>query len=622
MIVRVDDVLDGLPDTPQVRALRDRHLEYYASLAEGAGAALRYRDSWTSLPPEERAWYDLLDAEEPNLFAALEWSGRSGDVAAAQRIVGGVGAYWYDRRQSSRYRRWVDFAMGDVTMTTPEAAGAMRFAAAQAIFDGGWDEGVRLYTEAAAMYGELGDQGRQCDVLMSLGWCVSAKPDPDYDAALEAYEHAATVARHLGDDVRLGSALLWCGYQQAWSDPSISEAVVTEALDLLRGAGDARALSDHLPYVADTFRILGDHRRAAELADEMLLVARQIGDERSLCSAIRRVGMQRLARGELAAAEQLLREAEDAARHHGSRDLLAWVVLDLARWALAADDLGESERLLDEAEELLATAEDRGLSEQGVTGEILSVRAELARSLGANDEATSLLERVAASIPFFGHAQLGAARRAHLAELLGDVDTAGRWYEAELAEIVRYHAGHPSGANADLAQAAIARVRGDRDAERHACARAVETARSASDRWLVPALVHAGRSLARDGDLAAAQACFDEAVERGQHLVSASPRAMAHMGAAHVAIARGDAREAQRHGRELLRVWRCVLVPHPWMPTDPLTVCEIADVVAAINGDDELRELAAARRDELQRGAGGDTELLRALGAALDSASV
>ena len=614
-----DEVLDNLPDTEEVRALRDRHLEYYAALADRAGDALRYRDAWTSLPPEGQAWHDLLDAEEPNVFAALAWSERRGDLAATRRIVAGVGAHWYDRRRSSRYRRWVELALTDDAEITPAAAGSVRFAAAHAIFDGGWDAGVRLYRRAAELYGTLGDQARECDVLMSLGWSYSAKPDPDYPSALDAYGRAADVARRLGDAVRLGSALIWCGYQQAWDDPTSAKAALADGLDLLRGADDARALSDHLPNVAATLRTLGEHRRAAEVSDEMLVVARQIGDERSLCNALQHSGTQRMTFGDVDGAERLLRESEELARRKGSLDLLCWAILGLSRCALAADDLEASRRLVDEAEEHLATAEERGLSEQGIAGEVLAVRADLARSVGANDDAGLLFEKMAASGSFYGHAQLGAGRRAHLAELLGDQDSAVRWYEAELAEIRRYYAGSPLGANDDLAQAAIARARGDRDAERRACARAVETARGASDRWLVPSLVHAGRSLERDGDLVAALRCFDEAIERGQHLFSASPRAMAHLGAARIAITRDDGGEAQRHVRELLRVWRCVLVPHVSMPTDPVTVCDIAEVVALANADDELRAIASARRAELRTGGDGSPTLLRRLGAALDA---
>lgn len=617
-----NDVLDGLPDTEEVRALRDRHLQYYASLADRAGDALRYRDPWTSLPPEERAWYDLLDAEEPNLFAALEWSARSGDLTATQRIVAGVGAYWYDRRRSSRCRRWVELALSDVHATRPATAGAVRFAAAHAIFEEDWDAGVRLYTRAVDLYDELGDQARQCDVLMSLGWCYSAKPDPDYLAALEAYSRAATVARQLGDDARLGGALVWCAYQQAWDEPAASEEALTQGLHLLRGADDTRALSDHLPYVAATLRTLGKHRWASEVADEMLVLARDIGDEGALCNALQRSGTDRMARGELAAAEQLLREGEELARRHGPLDQLAFTVLALARLALARDDLEEAVSRVDEAEELLTAAEERGLSEQGIAGESLAVRADLARAVGANADAALLLEKLAASGTFFGYALLGAARRAHLAELLGDLETAARWYEAELAETVRYYGNAPFGANAALVEAAIARVRGDRDTERHALARAVETARGARNRWLVPSLVHAGRSHVRDGDLAAAANHFDEAIEHGEHLVSASPRAMAHMGAAQVAIARGGEGEAQRHARQLLRLWRCVLVPHPSMPTDPLTVCDIADLVASVNADAELRTLAAARREELHAGGDGSPNLLRSLGAALDGVNL
>ncbi|MFI8513241.1 AfsR/SARP family transcriptional regulator [Streptomyces sp. NPDC085460] len=78
--------VERMAEAGETEAVHGRHLAYYTRLAETAEPELR--------GPAQREWLARLDAESPNLRAALDRAARRGDAEHALRLVDALAWYW------------------------------------------------------------------------------------------------------------------------------------------------------------------------------------------------------------------------------------------------------------------------------------------------------------------------------------------------------------------------------------------------------------------------------------------------------------------------------------------------------------------------------------------------
>jgi predicted ATPase len=74
-------------EADEIKLLRDRHADYYVRLAEDAGPELLLHD--------QVCWYKLLQAENDNIRAVVEWSAESDQAESALRLVGTLLWFWW-----------------------------------------------------------------------------------------------------------------------------------------------------------------------------------------------------------------------------------------------------------------------------------------------------------------------------------------------------------------------------------------------------------------------------------------------------------------------------------------------------------------------------------------------
>ena len=104
-----DYAQERLADAGELDAARTAHLHCYTELAEEAGR--RTERGGQGTPGGLDRELDRLDAETPNLRAAVEFARESGDVVSALRIVGPLGRYAYLRGHYHEIRGWMDAAV-------------------------------------------------------------------------------------------------------------------------------------------------------------------------------------------------------------------------------------------------------------------------------------------------------------------------------------------------------------------------------------------------------------------------------------------------------------------------------------------------------------------------------
>ncbi len=135
--------------TGDLEALRDRHADYYLTLAERADAELR--------GPRQFEWVKRLEADLDNLRGAMDWSLGRGDRETALRLSGALEQFWLQGSCLGEGRRWVTRALAvSGPATIVERARAAGAAGLLANWQIDYVAALPLAKEAMALLPEVG----------------------------------------------------------------------------------------------------------------------------------------------------------------------------------------------------------------------------------------------------------------------------------------------------------------------------------------------------------------------------------------------------------------------------------------------------------------------------------
>ena len=341
---------------------RRAHLRCFVGLVEQAERRLEYREQhlrgdtgpgslsrgggWG--PGRLERTLDRLDAETPNLRAALEFAHESGDAVAALRIAGPLGRYAY-LRGHHEVRQWLDAAAA----ADPDAPAALR---AKALLGSGrlallqcdYTPAVGRLEAALRLYRELGDAPGIAGTLQVLG--SVAREQGRYARSKELHRESLTVAEAAGDRWAMASAhgdLGFVSWLQRDFEPATAEC--TAARDMFRELGDAEGIAWSLISLGAIARYQGEPERAAALLARSRALSERIGFREGLAWSLEQQGLLALDRGGPAAAD-LLRHSLLIHRELHDRWRVTSVLGDLAALALAQGSAATAARLLAAAE--------------------------------------------------------------------------------------------------------------------------------------------------------------------------------------------------------------------------------------------------------------------------------
>ena len=89
---------DRLLESGETDAVRERHRDFYLSLAEEALPQLS--------GPDQVKWFERLDMEHDNLRAALDLSVSTAGAAESLRLCGALWRFWMTRGYFAEGRTW------------------------------------------------------------------------------------------------------------------------------------------------------------------------------------------------------------------------------------------------------------------------------------------------------------------------------------------------------------------------------------------------------------------------------------------------------------------------------------------------------------------------------------
>ena len=294
--------LAAASDPGQSEAAADRLLDYYLHTVLAAGQQFPAWDTAHRRQPDVRwlgdapdlatlglaaAW---LEAERPNLGAAVGYAAGSGRHQHAMQIPAAMGGFLAAR--------------------------------------GHWDQAATLHQTALTAARQAGDQPGQAGTLHDLG--TMGTLTGDYTAAAASLAQAVAIYESIGDRAGQAYALCQQGVVQRWTgNYSASLTSHEQALVLARGCDDQRAEACALQLLSAAQLEVGDYLAPAVNLAGALDLYRSLGHRIGQAEILRFLGILATRTGDYPAAGAKLRQALEIFGDLGDRPYQAWTLNDL-----------------------------------------------------------------------------------------------------------------------------------------------------------------------------------------------------------------------------------------------------------------------------------------------------
>jgi predicted ATPase/DNA-binding CsgD family transcriptional regulator/DNA-binding XRE family transcriptional regulator len=302
---------ERLAASGEAELLRRRHASYFTALAEQAEPTF-----YTST---ESTAAEQLEAELPNMRAALAWETEQGATELLLRLTVALWQFWVQVSPTEGYS-WLERAVG-TTAQVPRRLLGKRARLLAATAQLAWWRGdlartVELLDESIAIAQAASDARAIALALQGYGSVAAVRGELERAAALTA--EALTQWRALADPVGTGETLYLLGYIAALQDDQdAAEARFSEVLDQARAIGSCFWVAGALEALGTCARERGDHARAARLFGESLALLGERGDPGIVANCLKSLGAVAGVAGDPEQAARLLGAAEALLERHG-----------------------------------------------------------------------------------------------------------------------------------------------------------------------------------------------------------------------------------------------------------------------------------------------------------------
>jgi non-specific serine/threonine protein kinase len=332
----------------RAEVFRERHLDYFAGLAEQAEPELE--------GPAQQPWLDRLEGEHDNCRAALQWALAHPTAATIElglRLAGALTSFWLTRGHVREGRAWLERLLAAPAPAAPTAARvrALFWAGGAAGFLGAVpDRDVQRARQEAtlAVARAAGDPKGLAWALHGLAFGAARRGE--YGAATRWATEGLELLKRADDPNGVAWTLRWLGrLARDQGDYAAARRSFLESLALYRRTGNRQAEASVLHNLGQTLRASGDAAGSRPLHDEALAIWRELGYLNGVAGALNALGEVAHAEGNAALARSLYDESLAGYREVGASQALAGVLKNLAVLERAAGDPAAARAHLDEA---------------------------------------------------------------------------------------------------------------------------------------------------------------------------------------------------------------------------------------------------------------------------------
>jgi predicted ATPase len=320
--------------------LRRRHAEYYRHLALEGAAHLQGED--------QLEWFDRLERDRANMYAALDWLLENGEVEEATGMGYALWRFWWIRGHFSEMRHRLEEALRLAeSQQLPDSVQANLLVAkgALAFEDGDQARAVELFEKAVDLERGRAERGGVPTALRGLGFGLSARGE--YDRAVALFEEALTIDRELGNEPGISADLRALAKMET-NRGNLDRAaeLFEEALEIDRRVHDDQSTAFSLLGLGDVARLRGDFDQASRQYEAALAVNRRIGSKPGIAYVIYELAETCRDRGDAERARELYAEALGLLVQLGNRRRIARCLIGLAALAHADGYPEHAARLL------------------------------------------------------------------------------------------------------------------------------------------------------------------------------------------------------------------------------------------------------------------------------------
>ncbi len=258
--------LERLAGSAEAEALRQRHADFFSTLAEQA-----YERRFDA----EAEWAGRLELDHDDFRAALDWL-TARDADGALELAGALGWFWLSHGLLSEGSGRLDRALADSSATGRARARALTALGSLTARYGDVDRGRAWLSDGIGLWHELGDRAELASALDERGWTLMYHA-ADNPGSLAAFEQSLALRRELGDHPGETRALVGvCQVLVAMGDVERAESLSHELLEM--ADGDPRTVHFAFHFLADCALIRGDTEEAGRRYRESLRAALPLGD--------------------------------------------------------------------------------------------------------------------------------------------------------------------------------------------------------------------------------------------------------------------------------------------------------------------------------------------------------
>ena len=302
----------------EAEAVRTRHVQYFAELAERAEPQLQ--------GPEQALWFARLEREAGNFRQALRWALDRREVEQGLRLAGALGWFWFLQGYPTEAREWLAALLDLARADEPGEAGVPAVPAA-----------VRAKALTAAGF--------------------RAIQHGDYATGLELCQQALALWRQLDDAAGIQAALHGVGDAALWlGDAAVSRPAYEEGLERARAARQTEEVALFAYHLGQFCWLQGDFAAGQQYAERGLAAARERGSATWTAYSLFVLASLAHERGDAGEAGRLYRKALGVARNLGDRMNVQMLLRGLAGLAWLEGDAGRGLRLAAAADAVAQTS--------------------------------------------------------------------------------------------------------------------------------------------------------------------------------------------------------------------------------------------------------------------------